>query len=339
MTSTMPGISTIPGSAQLQNVTSGQPIVNQASTNYLWAQMVLQDAGLPTTQSNLNAMVLWMQAEEPPSDWFNRNNPLNASLGTSASDGTGSYPSLTVAAQQTAAMIRQKNMASIYNAFSSGTASPATIGAGIIASPWASSHYGGNLAKFTGTPPAVIAAGTGAVLGAGAAASGSSAGGTGVGCNAKGGGIDILGAHIGDACQIKALTGALLIGIGGGVLLVGATLIAAYGLSQTRIGKAGLAAASGTPVGRVASVAAGAPSRARRAPARAAAPAPRRVAAPAPATEPGYTESDVDTAYESGRATGATEGPSESTRQRWRREGFSGEGAARKGAKPGIAGA
>lgn len=331
----MAGVSTIPGSGVLGTTTSGQPITNQASTNYLWAQMVLQDAGLPTTQSNLNAMVLWMQAEEPPSNWFDRNNPLNASLGTSSTDGTGSYPSLTVAAQQTAAMIRQSNMKGIYSAFSSGQASGATIGAAIIASPWASGHYGGNVAKFTGTPPPIIAAGSGAVLGSGASSGDSGAAPNGAGCSGKGGGIDILGAHIGNACQLKALTGGLLMGVGGGILLVGATLIAAYGLSQTSVGKAGLAATSGTPIGKVANIAAGAaPSRARRR-----APAPPPPAPRVPAPTPGYSESDVNAAYEGGRSTGASEGPSESTRRRWRSEGFSGEGAARRNARPGIAGA
>lgn len=248
--------STLPGSGVL----SGQPIINQASTNYLWAQMVLMDAGLPTTQNNLNNMVVWMQNEEPSGNWWNRNNPLNASLGTSASDGTASYPSLTVAADYTARMIRQQNMKPIYNALANN-ASPSAFGAAVISSPWASGHYGGNVGRFTGNPPPIIAVGTGANLGSGGTSgdgSGSGSGATtpGVGCSSSNGlnlgvGPISLG-HIFTGCQVKAITGGLLVGLGGGVLLVGAVLIAAYGLSQTGVGKAVAGVARSTPVGAVA---------------------------------------------------------------------------------------
>lgn len=77
----------------------------------------------------------------------------------------------------------------------------------------------------------------------------SASGGSSFGCNASGG---FLG--IGTGCQIKALTGGLLVGAGGGVFLAGALLIAAYGLSQTRVGKIAKQAATFTPVGRVAKV-------------------------------------------------------------------------------------
>ena len=72
------------------------------------------------------------------------------------------------------------------------------------------------------------------------------------GCNAKGGGLDIFGAHLGDACQLKALTGGLLVGVGGGIMLVGAVLIASYGLSHTGVGRAVAGVATSTPVGRAA---------------------------------------------------------------------------------------
>ena len=63
--------------------------------------------------------------------------------------------------------------------------------------------------------------------------------GSGVGCSAKQGGLSIplVNVTIGSACQMKALTGGLLIGLGGTVLLVGAVLIAAHGLGHTALGQ------------------------------------------------------------------------------------------------------
>ena len=43
-----------------------------------------------------------MTAEEPSSNWFDRNNPLNNGLGSGGGSGLGSYPNLTVAAQDVA---------------------------------------------------------------------------------------------------------------------------------------------------------------------------------------------------------------------------------------------
>lgn len=111
------------------------------ATNYSFAQSVLTDAGLPTTQNNINNIARWMTHENSASNWFNRNNPLNASLGTSAADGTASYPDLTTAASYTAKMIRQSNMASIFNALAAN-ASTADFSTGVCIAPWASSHYG-----------------------------------------------------------------------------------------------------------------------------------------------------------------------------------------------------
>src|SRR5271170_4757674 len=110
-------------------------------TNYIWATTLLVDAGAPPTPNNVSNILAWMSAEEPAGNWYDRNNPLNASLGTSASDGTGSYPSLTVAAQQTAAMLAQANMSGILAALKAN-ADPATFSAAVVRSPWASSHYG-----------------------------------------------------------------------------------------------------------------------------------------------------------------------------------------------------
>lgn len=221
--------------------TSSTPTILAQSDNYIWATTMLKAAGLPTTTNNVNNVVRWMAAEEPPANWYDRNNPLNASLGTSSTDGTGSYPSLTVAAQETAAMLRQSNMSAIYNALAAN-APLATFSAAVVSSPWASSHYGGNPNYLTGIaqPSTVLAGGdsnTGTVTNAGGtqvAPAGNDAGG--VGCS--GGGIDILGAHIFTNCQRKALVGGLLIGAGGFVMLIGTVLIATYGLGHTAAGQA-----------------------------------------------------------------------------------------------------
>jgi hypothetical protein len=79
------------------------------------------------------------------------------------------------------------------------------------------------------------AVGGAAASGASSATSGS-AGGT--GCNAGSGGIGVLGIHLGDACQLKALAGGALIGVGSFVFLVGAVLIASYGLTHSSVGRA-----------------------------------------------------------------------------------------------------
>ena len=108
-----------------------------------WASQVLSDLGAPVSQNNINNILHWMVAEEPGSDWFDRNNPLNSSLNTGSSDGTGSYGSLSDAAQATAQMIQQSNMSGIHQALSSD-ASLDSFSAAVVASPWAASHYGGD---------------------------------------------------------------------------------------------------------------------------------------------------------------------------------------------------
>jgi hypothetical protein len=103
--------------------------------------MLLQDVGgVPLSQNNVDNIRRWMSLENTSSNWYPRNNPLNASLGTSASDGTGGYSDLTAAASYTARMINQSNMAMIKSALASN-ASPADFANAIKASPWASSHY------------------------------------------------------------------------------------------------------------------------------------------------------------------------------------------------------
>lgn len=131
------------GTSTTTTAPTGPQVTGSPGSAAGWASAVLQDAGLPSTQNNIDNMLRWMSAEEPASNWSDRNNPLNASLGTSAADGTGSYASLAQGAQFTAQMIKQQNMSGIYNALASNSDINA-FSAAVVASPWASSHYGGD---------------------------------------------------------------------------------------------------------------------------------------------------------------------------------------------------
>ena len=75
----------------------GQP-PSTPSTNYDWADMVLQIGGWPVSTNNVTVITQWMTSEEPTSDWYDRNNPLNNGYGSGGGAGLGSYPNLQVAA-------------------------------------------------------------------------------------------------------------------------------------------------------------------------------------------------------------------------------------------------
>lgn len=124
---------------------------------FMLAQINAQGGNVPITLNNVQNVERWMTAEEPTSNWFDRNNPLNASLGTSAADGTGSYANLNQGAQYTARMILQQNMNGIYTALANN-ASPDQFSAAVVSSPWASSHYG---VAAAGAPAQYVEAGRG----------------------------------------------------------------------------------------------------------------------------------------------------------------------------------
>jgi hypothetical protein len=127
---------------------------------FLISQINAEGGDVPYTVNNIENIERWMVAEEPPSNWFDRNNPLNASLGTSAADGTGSYANLTAGAVYTAKMILQSNMSGIYQALASN-APTAAFSSAVVASPWASSHYGGDPNHIaTIAVPAEVSAGS-----------------------------------------------------------------------------------------------------------------------------------------------------------------------------------
>lgn len=127
-----------------------------------WIDLLLEDVPAPVTAQNEANVATWMEKEEPPGQWWGgfgsaqdptRLNPLNASVGSGtdggiSSGGLGTYPDLTTAAHYTAGMIDQPNMAGIKSALESSAPSSA-FGAAVVASPWASSHYGGNVGGFS----------------------------------------------------------------------------------------------------------------------------------------------------------------------------------------------
>jgi hypothetical protein len=127
-------------------------VTDLSYTPTTWAEQVLEDvnaeapnaAPVPIDPNTVGDILHWMPAEEPPSNWFDRNNPLNASLGTSASDGTGSYPDLSTGANYTAKMINQSNMSAIRAALAADDPVGSGFSQAVVSSPWASGHYGGN---------------------------------------------------------------------------------------------------------------------------------------------------------------------------------------------------
>ncbi|HEX3947609.1 MAG TPA: hypothetical protein VHW47_07875 [Acidimicrobiales bacterium] len=125
-----------------------------------WADQLLEDVNaenpsappVPIDGTTVGDVLHWMPAEEPITDWYDRNNPLNASLGTSSVDGTGSYSDLGTGASYTAAMINQSNMAPIRQALVDD-ATPTEFAKAAISTPWASGHYGYDPANIATTAP------------------------------------------------------------------------------------------------------------------------------------------------------------------------------------------
>ena len=113
-----------------------------------WAGLVLSDGGFPKTQNNVNNMLRWMAAEEPPSNWSHNDNPLNINAGGSGSD---TFPNLNVAAQRTASVIKQSNMSAIAQALAANDTING-FSAAVVGSPWAGSHYGGDPNHLAGIP-------------------------------------------------------------------------------------------------------------------------------------------------------------------------------------------
>ena len=251
----------------------GSVFVNSTPTNIAWATLLLKNIGAPITQNNIQNVLRWIAAENPPAFWYNRNNPLNASLGTNKSDGTGSYSDLTTAAQQTATMIVQGYKGGaigpgIYNALMNDAPTDA-FSIQVVNSPWSSNHYGvaaagSNAAApgreatwFTTIPvPGVVAASnsdvneglapSGTGLAAPATVAANAAKGAGViGCESRNPPITLFntpGSSITGikwqitACQGKAVLGGLSVFFGGALMLGGLFMLSSA-FARSAVGK------------------------------------------------------------------------------------------------------
>jgi len=97
---------------------TGSPTGSDTSvnTNYGWAAATLSAAGLPVNQNNKKLIVNWMAAENPTTNWWNNNNPLNLNPGKIYSD-------LTTSAKETGQNIASPLYAnSIYATLKTGNA-------------------------------------------------------------------------------------------------------------------------------------------------------------------------------------------------------------------------
>lgn len=252
---------------------TGTPTVQTIPTNYAFATAVLTALGPSfVTQNNVNNFVAWMQGEEPASSWNNNNNPLNVSNppGTPAINST--YPSLPAAVQGTASVIKQSNMQAIYQALATNAPYQTFINA-VNGSPWGTHDFpsmsGGPIVTANAQVVGNVKGQPGTLSGSATTTASTSSS---AGCNqgSKGLNLDpgsslpLVGGlfpktTFGNACQLKALAGGLMVGLGGIVTLTGLILVVAGAAANTRVGKTALGVAGTViPEGRVAGALSGA---------------------------------------------------------------------------------
>ena len=140
--------------------TDGVETYVRVGTNHSWAKLVLLYAGLPVTENNVTVFTRWMRQENGANNWWNRNNPLNNGWGSGGGGGTGTYASLTIAAQKAAeALTHSRGYSGIVAAFAADSPTAVTEAA-IWASPWASGHYAnGGHWHYTPVPEVTAPAG------------------------------------------------------------------------------------------------------------------------------------------------------------------------------------
>lgn len=132
------------------------PQATAERTNFDWARLMLRDGGWPTSNNNVTVVTRWMDSEEPASDWYDRNNPLNNGLGSGGGAGLGAYKNLVIAAHYAAENLKGSSYRAVAADFTS-SASIATTERAIWDSPWASSHYGYGKLWHSGSVPTVAA--------------------------------------------------------------------------------------------------------------------------------------------------------------------------------------
>lgn len=127
------------------------------STNFDWAKLVLKDGNWSQSANNVAVLTQWMSSENPASNWYNRNNPLNNGLGSGGGAGLGAYSDLLIAAHYVAENLTGGSSYSAVVADLSSSAAPATTATAIQNSPWASSHYGYGSSWHSGSVDTVAA--------------------------------------------------------------------------------------------------------------------------------------------------------------------------------------
>ncbi|HEV3173374.1 MAG TPA: hypothetical protein VGZ32_23705 [Actinocrinis sp.] len=124
------------------------------ATNYDWATWVLHDGGWPVSANNVKVLTEWTTSEEPPTDWFHDNNPLNNGYGCGGVLGT--CPNLFAAAQYVVDTLNNGLYPGVVSDLRASD-SPSTTAQAICASPWDASHYGNCSRFFMGTAQTVAA--------------------------------------------------------------------------------------------------------------------------------------------------------------------------------------
>lgn len=128
------------------------------STNYDFARLVLQDGGWPTSPNNVTVLTQWLRAEEPTTDWWDRDNPLNNGLGSGGGSGLGSYDSLVTAAYDVARNLENSGWGyPLVAADLAHSMTPAMTERAIWRSSWAAGHYGFGADWDTSPVPSVAA--------------------------------------------------------------------------------------------------------------------------------------------------------------------------------------
>ena len=235
-------ISTVPGSGVLSTATSGVPLLPRTAAAVIAAAMsqlripYAWGAESPGKGFDCSGLVQWAYAQ------------AGVSLPrTSEEQYAATTPVAASAAQPGDLMFSEFG--------AQGQSGPGHVGIYLGNGKFIDAPYTGVDVRVDNVPSgAVYGRVSGVVLDANPT-TGSASGSTGspgaMTCGAKGGGVNldlassipVVGSlapkvNVGTACQLKALAGGLLVGLGGGVMLVGAVLIAAYGLSHTSTGRA-----------------------------------------------------------------------------------------------------
>jgi hypothetical protein len=141
------------------SATAGIQSLANDGTNYDWAKLVLLFGEWPQSDNNVTVLLRWMRQENGANDWWNRDNPLNNSYGAPGAGGTGSNPSLIVAAQHAAQALQRGAGGGYAGIVSSLAASsdPGVTAQAIWASNWSGSHYANGTHWSTAPVPIVKA--------------------------------------------------------------------------------------------------------------------------------------------------------------------------------------